>query len=147
MPNFISPSGKWYPAKEKVGLINKSDKIIDYNGQKIEPGEPFVYEGPDRAALQELHKQGVEFLGQDFHDDPDLIARVRQLGYKSVSSYAKAMGYDEKKAKEDFEKKAAKVEKHELSEKVKAINLIGGGVDTSGGGQDRYGGFGPRPSE
>ena len=147
MPNYVSKDGKWSPKKEKVGLINKSNKVIEYNGQKIEPGEPFVYVGPDRAALQELHRLGVKELGQDFHDDPDLIARVRQLGYKSVTAYAKAMGWSKEESKERFEKLAAKVEKHEIPEKVEAIRKLGGGIDTSGGGQDRYGGFGPRPAE
>jgi hypothetical protein len=41
-----------------------------------------------------------------------------------------------------FEKKASVITKHELPEKVEAIKKLGGGQDTSGQGNDKYGGFG-----
>jgi len=54
MPTWVSKRGKWLPAKEKIGLVNKSEKVITYNGVEIQPGDPFVYDGPDREALKSL---------------------------------------------------------------------------------------------
>lgn len=132
MSNFISKDGKWYPAKEKVGLVNTSGKTKVVNDKKVLPGEPYIYEGPDRAALFELFKEKVETFGQDFRQDIDLIQRVKQLGYTSVNEYAQVMGYDKEKVEEEFKKKAEVVHKHELPEKVKAIQELGGGRDTAG---------------
>ena len=128
--------------KEKVSLTNHSDKPIEYpkgSGLMINPGEPFIYEGPDRQAMFELFQAKQESFGIDFRKDPDLINRVRQLGYKSVEAYAKEAGYDEEKVKENFEKNSAKVNMHELPTRVAEIEVMGGGTDTSGGGNDRKG--------
>lgn len=130
MPRFVSKDGVWYPAKEKVSLVNK------------DTGEPYIYEGPDRAAEFELFLAKQETFGVNFKDDPDLIERARQRGYKSVLSFAKAMGYDSKKAQEEFDKHAAEVTKHELPPKKEAIATVGGGMDRSGQGEDFIGGFG-----
>ena len=139
MPRYISKDGVWYAAKEKVSLI-------DHKGTDgRQPGEPYIYEGPDRAALLEFFRAGVEHFGVDFHHDPELLHRVRQLGFKNVAEYAKSVGYDKEKVEKDFDEKAAKVSKHEIPKKVKAIEIMGGGTDTSGGGQDRLGGFGAQP--
>ena len=141
MSTYVSKSGTWHPAKEKVGgLTNKSKKTIVVNEKEIKPGDPFIYEGPDRAALLELYREKVETFGQDFRKDPDFINRVRQLGY-TTESYLKAVGYDEEQVEKDFKKNAQVVQKHEIGEKVKTINTLGGGIDTSGGGADAYGGF------
>jgi len=142
MPRYISKDGEWHPAKEKVGLTNitKQDKEVD--GKIVKPGEPYVYEGPDRAALFELYKEGVDKLGRNFKNDPDFIARVRQLGFKDVSEYLKIIGYDEAEVEKKFNEKASAVSKHELPKKVEAIKKLGGGQDTSGQGNDTYGGFG-----
>ena len=129
MPNWLSRDGVWYPVKEKVGLKKKD-------------GEPYIYEGPDRAALFVLFQEKTETLGMDFRHDPDLLARVRALGYKDIDEYALAVGYDPQKVEEDFQKHASAVNKHELPEKVKAVEMMGGGVDTSGQGNDIPGGFG-----
>ena len=58
MSSWTSFEGVWYPAKEKVGLINHSDVAIKnpISGEEIGPGEPWIYEGPDRAALLELYE-------------------------------------------------------------------------------------------
>ena len=154
MPRWTTDSrGVWHPAKEKVALRNnKKEQIINpsatwsnYFGQKVLPGEVYIYEGPDRAAMFELFEQKVESLGVDFHTDPDLISRVRQMGYKDVNEYARVMGFDEKKAQERFEKESAKVTGHELPQKVEALQMLGGGKDLTGQGQDIYGGFGEPP--
>lgn len=154
MPRWITDErGLWHPAKEKVALKNNSTKEIinpsatwsNHYGEKIAPGDPYIYEGPDRAAMFELFDQKVELLGHDFFTDVDLITRVRQMGYKDVGEYARVMGYDEKKAKDMFKKEGSQITKHELPEKVEAIKTLGGGTDTSGGGQDRFGSFGDPP--
>lgn len=154
MPRWITDEkGVWHPAKEKVALrnnrkepmINPSATWSSYYGEVVQPGEVFIYEGPDRAAMFELFDQKVDSLGADFHNDPDLVSRVKQMGYKDVTEYSKVMGYDEKKAKDRFAKEATKVAQHELPEKVEAIKRLGGGQDLSGQGNDTYGGFGEPP--
>lgn len=128
--------------KEKVSLMNHSDKPIEYpkgTGTMIQPGEPFIYEGPDRQAMFELFQAKQDTFGIDFRKDPDLINRVRQLGYKSVDQYAKEAGYDEEAVKANFEKVSSKVNMHELPTRVAEIEVMGGGTDTSGGGMDRKG--------
>jgi hypothetical protein len=142
MPTYISKDGMWYAAKEKVALQNITGKVKVVNGVEVLPGEPYIYEGPDRAALFELYKAGVETFGIDFHNDPELISRVRQLGYKTVDAYAKVMGYDKKKIEEAFIKNASVIQKHELPKRVADLDLMGGGKDFSGQGKDKKGGFG-----
>ena len=129
MPKWISRSGKWYPQNEKVGLINKQ-------------GEPYIYDGADRAALFVLWQDKVETLGMDFKIDPELLMRVKQLGFKDMAEYLAYIGYDEKKVEEQFKKNASVVNMHELPAKIQAIEKMGGGVDTSGQGGDILGGFG-----
>ena len=130
MSRFISKDGVWHPAKEKVALVNRKT------------GEPFIYEGADRAALFELFQQKVETLGTDFRYDADLLNRIRQLGFKDIEEYLKFIGYDSEKVEAHFKKNASIINKHELPEKVAAIEKMGGGVDTSGQGNDIPGGFG-----
>lgn len=142
MANYVSVDGEFYPAKEKVALKNLSGKERVVDGKVVKPGEDYIYEGADRAALFELYKAGVEKFGINFHHDAELLHRVKQLGFKDVKEYAKSVGYDKEKVKVEAEAKTAKVTMHELPAKVKAIEQIGGGIDTAGGGQDKYGGFG-----
>jgi hypothetical protein len=142
MATWVSKRGEWHPALEKVSLKNITDKPKEINGQTVNPGEPYIYEGPDRAALYELFEQKVSKLGNEFFTDPDLISRVRQLGYKDVKEYANLMGYDEAKSDADFKEKAKVVTKHEIAKTVKEINTLGGGRDFSGQGNDVRGGFG-----
>ena len=129
MPKWVSKGGTWYPQNEKVGLKDKK-------------GEPYIYEGPDRAALFVLWQDKVETLGQDFKFDPELLMRVKQLGFKDMNEYLVYIGYDEAKVEEIFKKNASVVNKHELPDKIKGIEALGGGVDTSGQGNDIPGGFG-----
>jgi len=141
-PNYISVDGEFLPALERVALKNLSGKEKTVEGKVVKPGEDYIYEGADRAALFELYKAGVEKFGVDFHHDSELLHRIKQLGFKNVAEYAKTVGYDKEKTKKEAEAKTAKVTLHELPAKVKAIEQIGGGIDTAGGGQDKYGGFG-----
>lgn len=150
MPTFISHKGKWYPQKEKVALKNYSKKIIKnpstdpkYKGEKIEPGEDFIYSGGDRAALFELWRNKIEegFLGQDFRSNPEFLQAVRNMGYTSYKKYLKDIGFNEEKVDKEFEEKAEVVNKHELPKRVEALDTLAGGRDTSGGGQDMKGDF------
>jgi len=129
-PNYVSKDGVFYPAKEYAVLPHLAG-----TGKEI-------YKGPDRAALFELFKAGVETFGIDFHKDPQIIERVKQLGYKDVDEYAEAHGYDKEKSEAAFKLKAEVVSKHELPKKIEEVKKLGGGTDTSGQGQDTYGGFG-----
>jgi hypothetical protein len=142
MPTYVSNRGVWHPAKEKVGLVNKSDKPIEYNGKTIQPGEPFVYEGPDREAIKELHLAGRTTFGQDFKTDPEFLQMVRNRGFQSVEEYLSMIGYDEEKAEKEFEERAAVVQAHEVPKRHAEIKMLGGGKDTSGNRQDLHGGFG-----
>lgn len=158
MPKFISKDGVWYVAKERVALRNNSNQTITnpseegtkYFGEQIAPGEPFIYEGADRASLFELYKLDpsgkITTLGQHFTDDTDLQDRVRQRGYKSVMDYAKAVGYSKEKSEERFSELIAKVETHDLPKKVAMIKAAqSGGMNTAGTEGNMEGNFGEAP--
>lgn len=147
MARFISKDGKWYPAREKVGLVNRTGKDIKHpiTGEIVKAGEPYIYEGPDRDALYELWKAEVEYFGEDFRKSTDFQQMIRNRGFKNEKEYLKFIGFDEKESEEEFEKKAAVLPKDEIKKKSEAIQTLGGGADTSGSGQDRYGGFGAAP--
>ena len=152
MPNFVSNRGKWSPAKEEIGLTNLSVNIIEYEGRKINPGQPFIYKGPCREALKMLHESGEEFLGTDFMHDPEFRQAVRNQGFENIEEYLKHIGYDEKKDEEKFKERTATVKAHEIPKKVKEILVMGGGKDFSGEkANDVVGGFGDqkvrKPSE
>jgi hypothetical protein len=150
MGSWISKDGVLYPAKERVSLKNISGKVLTnpsaegskYFGEQVQPGDDFIYEGPDRAAMFLLFKEKVDTLGQDFRHNPDMIGLARQFGFKDVNAYAKSVGYDKAKVEEEFLKKASVVAKHDLPAKAKEILIMGGGQDSSGGGADIIGGFG-----
>lgn len=148
MPQYNSLMGVWHPKKERVALKNFSDKPIKnpstdekLKEEEIKPGEDFIYSGPDRAALYELWKAKVDNFGTDFRTDPEFLQAVRNMGYSSYKKYLKDIGYDEKKVKEQFEETAEKINLHELPKKVKAIDMLAGGMDTAGGGNDMKGDF------
>jgi len=158
MPNFISKDGVWYVAKERVALKNNSNQTITnpseegskYAGEQVAPGEPFIYEGPDRASLFELFKIDktgqVLTMGQDFRDDTDMQDRARQRGYKSVADYAKAMGYSKEKIEARFAELIAKVETHDLPKRVAMIEAAqSGGTNTAGTEGHMKGNFGEPP--
>jgi hypothetical protein len=142
MASFVSNKGKWYPQKERVGLKNKSDKALPYEGESIPPNGDFVYKGPDRGALQMLHEEGTEHLGRDFRTDPEFIRAYRSMGFTSEKEYLKFVGYDEKADDEHFNERAQKVTLHELPQRVREIRVMGGAQDPEGGAQSHIGGFG-----
>jgi hypothetical protein len=129
-----------------VPLINRSGTTKTIDGEEVQPGEPYIYNGPDRAALYQLWENKTDTLGTDIHQSPELLEVVRKLGFKSVKEYLKLNGYDENKVEDDFKKHAAVVNKHELPDRVNMIDTLGGGIDRSGGGLDRPGGFGTQPA-
>lgn len=148
MPSYISKGGKWYPAKEKVALTNYSEKTIKnpstdekYKDEEIKPGEQYMYAGADRAALYELWKAKVEHFGEDFRTNPEFLQAVRNMGYTNYKKYLKDIGFDEEKMEKDFAEKAEIVATHDLPKKVKALDILAGGRDFSGGGQDMKGDF------
>ena len=150
MPSFISNRGKVVPAKEEIGLTNIGDKPIQSKyvfGTKKDgvalPGENFIYRGPDRAAVQMLHEQGEEALGQDFRTDPEFRQIVRNQGFQSVDEYLESIGYDEEAEKKKFEEKSSTIKAHELPKMVAEIKTMGGAQDATGSGEhDSIGGFG-----
>ena len=145
MPSYISKSGKLYPAKEHVVLPHLSGT----------PNE--VYDGPDRAAEEQLAiEHGVDvngkpkqaYFGIDFRHDPDLINRARSLGFKDVNDYASALGYNatpEQEAAEIAAKEKIVVNPAAPIKRGESNIKLGGGVDTSGQGNDMYGGLGNDP--
>ncbi len=143
MSSFVSVKGKWYPAKEKIALTNLSEASIKYDGKTIKPGEPFIYDGPDREAIKALHEAGQDHLGEDFRRDPDFIQMTRTRNFNSVEEYLEWLGYDEKKHDEECKKKMHSVKAHEIPKRVKEIKAMGGGKDHSGNrDNDVIGGFG-----
>lgn len=152
MPTYHSNKGVWHPAKERVALKNYSDKSIKnpstdekLKDEEVKPGEDFIYSGPDRAALYDLWQAKVNTFGTDFRTDPEFLQAVRNMGYSSYKKYLKDIGYDEKKVDEEFAKKAEEITLHDLPKKVKAIDMLAGGMDTAGGGNDIKGAFKAAP--
>jgi len=145
MPRYISKDGTWYPQKEKVGLVNRSGGPIVVDGKEIPHGDPYIYEGVDRQAALELFQAGVETFGQDFKKNPEFLQSIRNQGFDNVDKYLKFIGYDKMAVEERFNKIASKLNKHEAPEKVKMIERMGGGTDTSGQGNNIPGGFGTQP--
>ena len=130
MPNYNSKDGKWFPAKEKVSLVDKTT------------GEPYIYEGPDRAALETLKETGEEFLGKDFHDDPDIMNRAHERK-QTVDEFCKTKINTKEKREAAFKKNADKTVLHTApAKKLEAKQRQTGGSNTAGTGGNLSGGFG-----
>ena len=128
MPSWISKGGVWEPAQERV---------VDPNAPKGKE----IYEGLDRAALEQLKEEGVTSLGNHFRMDPELQTRARQMGFKDVDEYLKTYGWDVKKADEAYVKAKAEVVDHKDPKKKPMVILPSGGDDESRSGKGRKGGF------
>ena len=144
MPSYISKMGVLVPAKEHAVLPHLSGTSNE------------VYDGPDRAAEAELAQaHGVDengkpkqgYFGIHYKNDPDMIMRARQLGYKSVDEFAAAMGYTDTIAEADAKiiEKLKIVNNYKEPIRKEGSNKLGGGTDTSGQGNDKPGGFGRDP--
>lgn len=144
MGEFISKGGVWHPVREKLALKNKSDEVIVYNDQEIEPGEEFIYDGPDREAVDMIQKDGNgETIGTNFKSDPEFLQSVRNMGFNSTDEYLKTIGYDEKEVEKKFKEKASSIKAHTMP--MPKSEVIGqcGGTDTTGNSEnDIVGGFG-----
>jgi hypothetical protein len=136
MPNYVSEGGVWSPANEKVPLIDHEGK----DGRQ--PGDPYIYEGPDRAALYELWLAGEKTFGSDFRHDPEFLLRIKNLGYQGIDDYLTQIGYDPIKEEKKNKEKKEVVLRHEPLKKGKAVKELGGGRDFSGMGGDKLGDFG-----
>lgn len=147
MPKYYSKEGVWHPEKERIALKNLSGKVKIVDGKEVQPGEDYIYEGEDRAALFELFKVKVTTFGQDFRKNPEFLQAMRNQGFQTVDEYLKFIGYDKEKVEKDFKEKASVVNKDELPKKVKMVETLGGGIDTSGEAKPKYGGFGPQPKD
>jgi len=147
MSRWLSLDGKWFPALEKVSLVNHGpDMKHPKTGEIVKTGDPYIYEGPDRAALFELwsiDKEGtVTYIGKDFKTDLDFLKMIKDTGFKSLKEYLSYVDYDGVKAEKEFKKKASMVTSHEILHRENPLEVIAGGADTSGGGADIVGGFG-----
>lgn len=135
MPSYVSKNGVWEPAIEKVSLVHPK-------GHPQE-GEPYIYEGKDRAALEAI--QAGEITSQPFWKDTEFINRVRQLHNMSMKEYMDANGFDEKTSNAEFEKKLAKVNLHKPEPRNPAKKQRSGGANTAPGGSGSIDGdFGGR---
>lgn len=165
MSTWVSDErGLWHPGYERVSLKNLSGKTIrikqkDIDGkeftQEVAAGADYIYEGPDRAALFDLwqiDKSGnTTTLGNDFRSNPEFLesyAKARNaFGFNTIDEYLQYLGYDEKKVREEFNKKAVRINQHELPQRVEEIKRLGGGDDRANPGKNvRYGGFGELPT-
>ena len=142
MPKWISKDGEWNPAKEKVALVNDTGKTITVNGKTVGPGEPYIYEGPDRAALDYMKEQGVTKVGMHFSKDTEFINRVRQVHNMSMAEYMAANGYDEKTSVAEFEKKFAEINTHQDPSRKASTRQPSGGRNTAGASGHYEGDFG-----
>lgn len=172
MPTWVSDeNGKWHPAKETAGLTNISDKSITIeqtasDGKKfkvtVPPGGPYVYEGPDRAAMFQWWEEngkpdaktikGMEgniTFGEDFRSNTEFMeqyAKFRSMfGFQTVEEYLKYIGYDSEKAHQRFLEKASVVAKHDLPNRIQESRKLGGGKDYANIENSVYGGFGDAP--
>ena len=121
MPSWNSKDGVWTPAKEKVALYNKE-------------GEPFIYEGADRAATDYLQETGEEFLGKPFYDDPEIIDRAHERR-QTVDEFCKVKLNPAAKREAAFKEAEAKVNMHHAPSRKSAEKIINsGGRNTAGSG-------------
>lgn len=127
MPKYVSRDGVWTPAKEKVAITNSK-------------GEPEVYEGPDRAALDEIKAGNIE--SKPFWKDTEFIQRIRQVHNMSMEEYMKSNGYDEKTSNEEFEKKLKEVNIHADPPRKGGKRFQSGGRNTAGNSGHYEGDFG-----
>ena len=130
MPKYVSDEGNWKPAKERVAPKDKD-------------GVDFIYEGDDRAALEEMKLGNV--TSRKFYEDPEMIARVRQIHNCSMAEYMTMMGYDEKVSKETFEKNIAEVNTYQPPKRKPQQRQRSGGQNTAGESGHYEGGLGDKP--
>ena len=149
MPTYVSYEGVMHPGIEEVALTNNSGEAMKHptTGETILPGRPYIYKGPDRAAMYELYladKTGkTTTFGQHFSQNTDFLQMVRNLGFKDKEEYLTFIGYDKKEAERKFKEEASAVNTHEILKRAEPTKVLGGGKDYGVGSKNnRYGGFG-----
>lgn len=120
MPSYISKDGIWEPRNEKVALVDKN-------------GEPYIYEGKDRAALEYMAEQGVDSLGIDFRKDPEVIMHARQLNM-TVEEFCQTATFTDKMRNEAYLRAKGEVNLHRPLPRKPATKQRSGGANTAGGG-------------
>ena len=140
MPNYESVAGVWKP---------KTEYHVNPNAQ---PGENPVYQGPDRAALEQMKENGliaedgtITYMGSDIFSDPEMMVKARQLNCKDVNEYLTMVVPKWDKTAYLAKKEAAlKVPfQHDVpTKRTPERKEMGGGFDQSGNGKSKFGGFG-----
>lgn len=174
MSTWVSDEkGQWHPGKERVPLKNLSGKAIEIEQvssdnktfkQIVQPGQDYIYEGPDRAAMYQWWEEngkptaeqmkdliGNVTFGEDFRTNSEFMAqyaKFRQMfGFKDVEAYLKYLGYDSEKVHAKFLQKASVVTTHDAPARIKEIKMLGGGDDKANPGKNqRFGDFGEMPA-
>ena len=142
MGTWVSKNGVQVPAREKVALVNNTDKTIIVDGKSVGPGEPYIYEGPDRSATEYLKENSVEYLGRPWFEDPEVIGRIRQIHNCSIKEYMDMTGYDEKTTLAEVEKKLSEFVLHSTPVRKPGQRQRSGGADSTGSGKNYEGNFG-----
>lgn len=148
MPSYVSKDGVFHAQNEKVALTNLSGKPFTNPKTKevIGVGEPYIYDGPCRAALFELweaDKSGkTTTFGVDFRKSPEFLQMLRDLNFKTADEYLAWVGYDKEQVEKDFAANVSVIAKHELPKRVNEIKMLGGGKDYATGKNNQMGGFG-----
>lgn len=121
MPSYISKDGVCRPAIEKVALVDKN-------------GEPFIYDGPDRAATEYLKTTGEDHLGMPFWEDPEIIDRAHERR-KTVEEFCKTSIHTKEKREKEYAEKVKEKVLHKLpTRKPMQKASQSGGMNTAGGG-------------
>ena len=127
MPRYVSDEGRWKPGKERVAITNAK-------------GEPEIYDGDDRAALEEIKAGNV--TSQHFTEFPEFIDRVRQVRNLSVKEYLDSIGYNPSMSKAEVEKRLSEVNTYSEPERKKQEHQRSGGSNTAGATGHQSGDFG-----
>jgi hypothetical protein len=158
MASWISEEGVFFPANERVSMMNETDEEIDnpsiegsqYYGMKVPPRSPYVYEGPCRDALKVLHDLGLEeqgYMGDHFSQNEKMRDLAREFNCKDVAEYVKkTTNYNSDRAKEIVAEYKKKSITHGPLHKVANVRPSGGGTNTTGKGNDMEGAIGTPPN-
>ena len=110
MPSFVSKQGLWDAAHERVAYVDKE-------------GQPQIYDGPDRAALEFIQKEGGT-VGQDALQDPQLLQASRNAGFNTLAEYLAHFAPRPKEV-EAINKAHGEVVTHKLPQSKPMTNAIG----------------------
>lgn len=136
MASYDSKDGVWIPKIEKVALIDK------------ESGEPYIYEGPDRAAFEYLKAQGVDHLGVPFYKDSEIIFRAKQFNM-TLEEFCELHKNTEAERTKKYDAAHAVKQLHKPlkpNERKAPIKVESGGKDTANPKNNMDGALAPLPS-